>query len=155
LTGPTLSSLGIALAEREIAHLAQDSTTTAYGPPRGSFDEQMSVLKMIKEVMSALKEPTFIDKISTPVLWHTDLHMGNIYISEDDPSQTVSFIDWQSIVVAPIFIQARFPEFLSVREDHALGPKELPKLPPNYDEMDAEDKELADYQLQQGKLAKG
>ena len=109
---------------------------------------------MIKEVMSALKEPTFIDKISTPVLWHTDLHMGNIYVSEEDPTEIVSLIDWQSIVVAPIFIQARFPEFLSDIKDYALGPKELPKLPPNYDDMDAEDKELADYQLLQGKLAK-
>lgn len=110
---------------------------------------------MTKEVMSALKEPTFINKLSTPVLWHTDLHMGNIYVSPESPTDIVSLIDWQSIVVAPLFLQSRFPTFISVREDYVLGPKDLPKLPPNYNDMDAEDKEFADYQLQEAKLAKG
>jgi hypothetical protein len=151
--GPDLSSFGIALVEREIALLEQDFSTATSGTPRGSFDEQMTVLKITKEVMSALKEPTFIGRVSEPVLWHTDLHMGNIYVSEEDPAKIVSLIDWQSIVVSPLFLQARFPEFLPVNEEFALG-IDLPKLPQNYDEMDADDKIYAEHELKGAKLAK-
>ncbi|KAH6642459.1 kinase-like domain-containing protein [Boeremia exigua] len=152
---PDLSSFGIALVEREIALLRQELTTATYSPPRGSFDEQMTVLEMTKRVMSALNEPTFIDRVSEPVLWHTDLHMGNIYVSEEDPAKIVSLIDWQSIVVSPSFIQARFPEFLPVNEDYALGTTEFPKLPQNYNEMDADSREYAEHKLKEAKLAKG
>ncbi|KAF3000746.1 hypothetical protein E8E13_004170 [Curvularia kusanoi] len=110
---------------------------------------------MTKEVMSALNHgPEFIQRFSEPVLWHTDLHMGNIYVSEDDPTQIVSIIDWQSIVIAPLFVQARFPLFLQVDEHYLLGTKELPKLPPNYEEMDAEDKRYTEHKLGEAKLAK-
>lgn len=108
---------------------------------------------MAKAVMSRLDSDTLIDRASQPVLWHTDLHMGNIYVSNEDSTKIVSLIDWQSIVVSPLFLQARFPEFLPVDEDYAFG-SEIPKLPPNYDQMDADDKEIAGFKLQEAKLAK-
>jgi hypothetical protein len=104
--------------------------------------------------MSRLNEASLIDKVSEPVLWHTDLHMGNIYVSKENPANIVSLIDWHSIVVSPLFLQARFPEFLPVEEDYALGTTDLPKLPPNYNEMDASDQAYADYKLKEAKLAK-
>ncbi|KAH8725094.1 kinase-like domain-containing protein [Phaeosphaeriaceae sp. PMI808] len=149
-----LSSFGVALVEREIALLSQNSITATPDLPRGSFDEQISLLKITKEVMSRLTEPTFIDKVSEPVLWHTDLHMGNIFVSEENPSKIVSLIDWQSVVVSPLFLQARFPEFLPTGEDYTLGTTELPKLPQNYNEMNVEEKQYAEYELKEAKLAK-
>jgi hypothetical protein len=104
--------------------------------------------------MSRLDEQTFVSRLSEPVLWHTDLHMGNIYVSEENPSQMVSLIDWQSIVVSPLFIQVRFPELLPIEEDYVLGPKDVPKLPPDYEDMDADDKEYAKYKYRQAILAK-
>jgi hypothetical protein len=104
--------------------------------------------------MSRLDQSTFLNKVSEPVLWHTDLHMGNIYVSEENPAKIVSLIGWQSIVVSPLFLQARFPAFLPIEEDYVLGTTELPELPPNYDEMDADDKEYAEYKLKEAKLAK-
>ncbi|KAH3909625.1 hypothetical protein HBH56_158950 [Parastagonospora nodorum] len=151
---PDRSSFGIALVEREIALLRQDSTTATSDSPRGSFEEQTAVLKLTKEIMSRLDEVSLIDKVSEPVLWHTDLHMGNIYVSEESPANIVSLIDWQTIVVSPLFLQARFPEFLPVEEDYTLGTTDLPKLPPNYNEMDVSDQEYADYKLKEAKLAK-
>ncbi|KAF2875182.1 kinase-like domain-containing protein [Massariosphaeria phaeospora] len=150
---PSLSSFGIALAERELARIEQNPTTAMSDPPRGSFEEQIAVLKMARDVMLRLDSDTLIDKVSQPVLWHTDLHMGNIYVSDEDVTKIVSIIDWQSIVISPLFLQARFPEFLSVDEDYALG-TEIPKLPKDYDQMDEEDKKLADYKLQEAKMAK-
>ncbi|KAI4700758.1 hypothetical protein J4E81_003722 [Alternaria sp. BMP 2799] len=109
---------------------------------------------MTKEVMSRLNDRTLIGKVSEPVLWHTDLHMGNIYVSGRMPPQISSIIDWQSIVVSPLFLQARFPKFLTVDEDYELGALKLPDPPPNLDEMDAKDRELAEYKFEQAKEAK-
>ncbi|KAF1846161.1 uncharacterized protein K460DRAFT_313337 [Cucurbitaria berberidis CBS 394.84] len=151
---PSLSSFGIALAEREIALIEQNPTTATSDPPRGSFDEQIAVLKLTRDVMSRLDGPSLVDKVSKPVLWHTDLHMGNIFVSHEDPAKIVSIIDWQSIVISPLFLQARFPVFLPVDEDYAFGTTEFPKLPQNFHEMDADDQEYAEYKLKEAKLAK-
>ncbi|KAH7395252.1 kinase-like domain-containing protein [Phaeosphaeria sp. MPI-PUGE-AT-0046c] len=151
---PDLSTFGVALVEREIALLGWDSTTAASEPPRGSFEEQIDILKLTKEVIFRLSDALLIDKVSEPVLWHTDLHMGNIYVSEKNPANIVSLIDWQSNVVSPLFLQARFPEFLPIEEDYALGMTDFPKLPENYNEMDADDKNYADHKLKEAKLAK-
>ena len=155
MVGHDLSSFGTALVDRELALLTQDHSTSTDGAPRGSTDEQIAVLKTTKEVISALKEVPFITKLSAPVLWHTDLHTGNIFVSEEDPTRIVSLIDWQSTTVAPLFLKAQFPDFLPVEDDYVLGPKDLPKLPANYNDMGAGEKEVAEYQLQQAKLAKG
>jgi hypothetical protein len=104
--------------------------------------------------MTRLNEALLINKVSAPVLWHTDLHMGDIYVSEENPANIVSLIDWQSIAVSPLFLQARFPEFLPVEEKYVLGTTDLPKLPQNYSEMDVSDKEYADHKLKEAKLAK-
>lgn len=114
------------------------------------------MLKLAKDVISRLDRSAFVKKVSEPVLWHTDLHMGNIYVSYEGEgtAKIASIIDWQSIVVAPLFLQAQFPEFLSVDEDYTLGPKEFPKLPQNYEEMDAKDKERAEDKLKIAKLSK-
>ncbi|RYO15711.1 hypothetical protein AA0111_g11632 [Alternaria arborescens] len=151
---PDLPSFGTALVERELTFLQKRWSVSTTGVPRGSLDEEITVLKMAKEVMSRLNERTLMGKVSEPVLWHTDLHMGNIYVSEQNPEEIVSLIDWQSVVVSPLFLQARFPEFLTVGEDYVLGTMELPKLPPNFDEMDAEDKKFAEHNLKEAKLAK-
>ncbi|KAF2276240.1 uncharacterized protein EI97DRAFT_377861 [Westerdykella ornata] len=148
-----LSSFGIALVERETARIEQNPTSATTDPPRGSFDEQIAVLKMARDVMSRLVSQTLIDRVSQPVLWHTDLHMGNIYVSSEDHTKIVSLIDWQSIVVSPLFLQARFPEFLSVDEDYALG-SEFPELPQDYHQMDADEQEIAEFKLKEAKLAK-
>ncbi|KAF2470775.1 uncharacterized protein BDR25DRAFT_334347 [Lindgomyces ingoldianus] len=122
-----LSSFGIALVERETARIEQNPTSATPDPPRGSFSQQIAVLKMANDVI--------------------------IYVPNEDPTQITSLIDWQSIVVSPLFLQARFPEFLSVDEDYALG-SELPGLPQNYNQMDADDKEIAEFKLREAKLAK-
>lgn len=114
----------------------------------------MTVLESTKRVMARLDESLLINKVSESVLWHTDLHMANIYVSEGNPAEIVSLIDWQSIVASPLFLQARFPEFLPIDEDYVLGTSNLPKLPEAYDQMDADDKEYAEYKLREAKLAK-
>jgi hypothetical protein len=110
---------------------------------------------MTKKVMSRLNERTLIGKVSEPVLWHTDLHMGNVYVAEGKPAQILSIIDWQSIPVSPLFLQARFPNFVTVGEDYPLGTKEIPKLPPDFDELNEEEKKITEQRLKDNITAKG
>ena len=83
-----------------------------------------------------------LQRSSQPVLWHKDLHMGNIFVSEKDPTEIVGLIDWQSTTIAPLFLQARFPIFLEPPEGYQRG-LHLPKLPENFEELDADDKDIA------------
>jgi Phosphotransferase enzyme family len=56
--------------------------------------------------------------LSQPVLWHRDLHCGNIFISST--GTITSVIDWQGIAVLPLFLQAKIPQFLEVDSDSLL-----------------------------------
>ncbi|KAF2677683.1 hypothetical protein K458DRAFT_446844 [Lentithecium fluviatile CBS 122367] len=109
-----------------------------FGPPGGSVDEQVAVLNMAREVMSKLDTVTLIDRVSVP----------------EDPTRISSLIDWQSIVVSPLYLQDRFLEFLSVEDDYVLGLTETPKLPQDYQNMDPDDKKFADLQFDESIMSK-
>ncbi|KAL4798411.1 hypothetical protein BDV19DRAFT_376969 [Aspergillus venezuelensis] len=76
-------------------------------------------------------------KYSKPTLWHTDLHMGNIYVSPGKRSQITSFIDWQSIFAT----------------DYKRGLTQ-PELPADFETFDEDEKTAAQQELKQAKLAK-
>lgn len=78
---------------------------------------------------------------------------GNIFVSADDPATIVSIIDWQSIGVGPAFLQVRWPIFLEPPSGYPLGLKQ-PKLPDDYDDLDAMDQEIANYKLKQANRTK-
>src|SRR5690242_104274 len=47
------------------------------------------------------------DTISSAFLWHPDLHLENIFVNPESPSEVVSIIDWQFSEVLPLFDHAR------------------------------------------------
>lgn len=104
--------------------------------------------------MSRTDTVTLINRHLRPVLWHTDLHMGNIFSTPENPTAISSLIDWQSTVVSPLYVQVRFPEFLSVDDKYVLGLMERPKLPPDYSDMNINDRKMAEYNFQDTKMSK-
>jgi hypothetical protein len=124
-----------------------------YGPPRGSAEEQLAVLAMAKEVFLKMDAKTLPGRLPWPTLWHTDLHMGHIFVSDEEPTQIASLIDWQSVVISPLFYQVRFPEFISIGEDYELG-YEIPTLPENIDEMDDDDQAIIRFKHKQTMMGK-
>lgn len=86
-------------------------------------------------------------------MWHTDLHMGNIFVSQEDHTRVMCLIDWQSTSISPLFLQARWPAFLSPPEGYCEG-LELPKLPEDFDDLDAGDKTIASFQMDRATSAK-
>ncbi|KEY83884.1 phosphotransferase enzyme [Aspergillus fumigatus] len=45
------------------------------------------------------------------VLWHSDLHLGNIFVKKN---QIVSIIDWRGCSSLPVFHACRLPKFLNI-----------------------------------------
>lgn len=90
-----------------------------------------------------------------PTLWHTDLHMGDIFVAPDDCSKIVSLIDFQSISVRPAFLQAQWPVFLKPPQGHDYVKGIFqPRLPDGFDRLDEESKTMAVREWSQVKLAK-
>ena len=58
-----------------------------------------------------------------PLLWHKDLHLGNIFVSAE--GKLTRIIDWQDADVLPLFLGARVPRFIEV--DHNTQLLELPE----------------------------
>ena len=86
-------------------------------------------------------------------MWHTDLHMGNIFVSQEDHTRIMCLIDWQSTSISPLFLQARWPAFLSPPEGYCEGP-EHPKLPENFGDLDADEKKIALFENDRATSAK-
>ncbi|KAI2038307.1 Phosphotransferase enzyme [Ophidiomyces ophidiicola] len=61
------------------------------------------------------------NELSRATLWHSDLHLGNIFVEN---SKIVSIIDWQDCMSLPLFVQSKIPKFL-----RSQGPR-LFDLPP-------------------------
>lgn len=66
-----------------------------------------------------------------PLLWHRDLHGGNIFLS--DEGKVTSIIDWQDTNVLPLFLTIRKPQFLDLANDARLFelPKDIKEMSPS------------------------
>lgn len=158
MLGLTLPDFGNAVADREIARIELNpKSDVPYGPPRGSIEEQLHVLEMAKTLYSRSDPEPHSGNLAFRALWHPDLHIGNIYVSDEDPTQISSIIDWQYCVIAPLFCQARFPALLEVNLDDYEYGSELPKkanIPENYHELDEDDQNAAKSKAELEILAK-
>lgn len=96
-----------------------------------------------------------LKKACQPILWHADLHMGNIYVNPDEHSKIVSLIDFQSTSVLPAFLQTQWPIFLKPPQnyDYVKGIFQ-PKLPDDFDNLDEDSRQLVLREWSQVKLAK-
>ncbi|KAI1928498.1 hypothetical protein LOZ65_001991 [Ophidiomyces ophidiicola] len=142
--GPWLSvsEYGNGLVQREISRiLAKEKREERPYGCRGSKEEIEDLVKATMVLNSLDSRHKRLHSLSKPILWHTDLHLGNIYVSEDDPPHITSIIDWQSISVGPLFLQVTWPEFLKPTDEYMCGTVR-PLLPENFDQLDEAEKEL-------------
>ncbi|EXJ59001.1 hypothetical protein A1O7_06432 [Cladophialophora yegresii CBS 114405] len=153
--GPWLSltDFGIVLAKRGIYCISQDGKGVHTGSHRGTPAEHIFLLETTIKVMEVLGTHSDLLRHSKPTLCHTDLHMGNIFVSEDDPSQTSAVVDWQFTQIGPMFLQARWPVFLTPPKDYQVGIVK-PRLPDDYEDLDEEGKQEADHRFEQATTAK-
>ncbi|QSS53787.1 phosphotransferase family protein, PKc-like superfamily domain-containing protein [Histoplasma capsulatum var. duboisii H88] len=147
MSGPWPSFLEFALSfpQRELDSIGDPKSelhrVDRFGE-RPSLKEYKLLLQKAIDILPILSRDPRVVEVAGPTLWHTDLHLGNIFVSPDDPTTILGIIDWQSSQVGPLFIQARFPEFLKPPKHYYPGTK-LPTLPDNFDDLDSERKEQA------------
>ncbi|OBT41089.1 hypothetical protein VE00_09345 [Pseudogymnoascus sp. WSF 3629] len=149
----SISAFGKAVASKQmsrISHGVQTQLGTFY---HGTSAEQIALLRDTIQIMELLDTHPILSRHAQPILWHSDLHMGNIFVSPDDPSRIVSFIDWQSISILPAFLQAQWPEFLKPPANYPEGFVQ-PTLPDSFETLDSDDKALARLEWDQATIAK-
>lgn len=123
------------------------------GPHFGSRDSHLQLLEVAKKVIPILARTPLLQHYGRPTLWHTDLHMGNIFVSDEVPTNIVGAIDWQFISILPSLTQAQWPDFLAPPEDYETGAIE-PKLPSDFEGMDPDEQAYAMSQREQALQAK-
>ncbi|KMP06014.1 hypothetical protein CIRG_05695 [Coccidioides immitis RMSCC 2394] len=126
-----------AIAHREIAYISQYSSSAATSVP-GYLKQSKAQLspeehiKLLNRYLAAIYYliPSDPDLVR-PVLWHPDIHDGNIFVHQGKIS---SVIDWQSTWAGPLILQARTPRLIDYHGEIKL------KLPENFKELDKDER---------------
>jgi hypothetical protein len=78
------------------------------------------------------------EEVSKPVLWHPDLHADNIFVNPNNPTEIVSVIDWQSVNLSPLSLQARHPGLIEFDGPIPEGLQSI-ELPDNFEQLSPEE----------------
>ncbi|KAA8645909.1 aminoglycoside phosphotransferase family protein [Aspergillus tanneri] len=83
----------------------------------GSAKTHLGLLECARSVLKQMAMDPRIRNSATPVLFHPDLHIRNIFVSEDNPSVITSIIDWQAASIEPAFWYSnKIPDFATGSE---------------------------------------
>lgn len=152
--GDKVSDLGIAIARRELCRISNRSSEKHQVMAHlDSIEEQSRLLETTITVMKMLDSHPRLVESAQPTLWHTDLHMGNIFVSPDDNTQITSLIDVQCQSILPLFLQAQWPVFLQPPREYIRGFVQ-PSLPDDFESLDEDGKAVAMQEWAQSKVAK-
>lgn len=106
-SGSDISSYCSALIDAGLSRIPPATTASDSRPSyQGLGQEHIDLLNSGREVLKRLAQHPQIRNTSEPTLLHPDLHMRNIFVSEDDPTIITGFIDWQSAGIEPAFSYA-------------------------------------------------
>ncbi|KAG6188753.1 hypothetical protein E4U36_006301 [Claviceps purpurea] len=144
----SLEEYHAAIGKREIACVQQiselpPSDLTLRGP--GFYQPtRKKKVTALECYLKLLKYLLPVDRsLGSSHLWHDDLHMRNIFVDQGNPPRIVGLIDWQSIELSPLYFQARQPHFIDYQGPRLHG-LERPDLPPDFDDLQDDEKKAAD-----------
>ncbi|KAM5441747.1 hypothetical protein MferCBS31731_003007 [Microsporum ferrugineum] len=142
----SLTEFATSIPKQGLAHIASSESQVERHlkmfNENQSSHEYSGLLKAVMKILHILSSDARVKEYSDPTPWHYDLHLGNIFVSEDNHTQIEGIIDWQSSQIAPLFIQACFPDFLQPPKDYKPGTA-APQLPENFDELHPEQQQQA------------
>ncbi|KAI4114120.1 MAG: hypothetical protein LQ345_005048 [Seirophora villosa] len=152
----------VALGRHEMSYVRSSKQFTSpgiFGPGwyRPSVNKKIAVLEDYIKIARYL--PPNDPLVTAPVLWHDDLHSGNIFVHPDDLTQITCIIDWQSSNTLPLIRHNVRPAFLDFE-----GPKPPlgmdgearrgPQLPANFQELSQGEQREAQALVRQQALYK-
>lgn len=129
--GPSLKDLGLSSVQRELNAIESSEGETKSHLETSNELRSLSEYRFLLERMSSILPTLSSDRrvldVSRPVIWHTALRLENIFVSGNDPTHIQGIAGWRSSQISPLFLQARFPEFLSTPTFYNFG-DDLPSL---------------------------
>ncbi|KAL1874972.1 hypothetical protein Plec18167_005640 [Paecilomyces lecythidis] len=131
--GDSAAEYELATGLRELACIKEStqlpkSPIALYGPGTYRPCKEKKV-QAIREYLRIVKYLLPDDKsIQKPHIWHDDLHLENIFVNPDDPSDILAFIDWQSTELAPLYDHTIEPYVLEYDGPPLEGLLERPKF---------------------------
>ncbi|KAL8931579.1 MAG: hypothetical protein Q9216_007151, partial [Gyalolechia sp. 2 TL-2023] len=153
----------MALGLHDISYVKSGTKPPSPGIFGGPGFYQPSVTGKLATLQDYIKIARYLPpkdpSVTAAVLWHDDLHAGNIFVNPDNPTIIVCMIDWQSSHVSPLFRHSIRPEFLNFE-----GPKPLlgmvgdarkpPQLPSNFRNLSDKEQRAAEALVRQQSLYK-
>lgn len=73
----------------------------------GAKGEHIKTLEAAMKIIPILAGHTSLQRFSKPTLWHGNFHLGNVFVSDQDPTTITSIIDWQFMTIMPVFMQVQ------------------------------------------------
>jgi hypothetical protein len=153
MIGPILLDFGLGLIQRSIARTRLCPAQNIIPTLHGAVQDHVDILKTTEKLLPILTTHAPLLGRSRATMWHTDLHMGNIFVSQEDHTRILGLIDWQSTSISPLLLQVRWPTFLKPPQGYCEGP-ERPKLPKKFGDLDADEKKIALFLHDQATSAK-
>lgn len=133
LQGATAEEYESATGMRELSCVTKSpelpkSPIALYGPGtyRPSRERKIQAIQGYLKVLKYLLPDD--ESIQTSHIWHDDLHLDNIFLNPDDPSDILSFIDWQSTELEPLYDHTIEPYILDYEGPPLGSLLERPKL---------------------------
>ncbi|KAF2221656.1 kinase-like domain-containing protein [Elsinoe ampelina] len=106
------------LVDVGIARIPTGLSSELRRPYQGRTGEHAKLLAIGRSILRQLSSSSIIQKASTPLLYHPDLHTRNIFVSEHDPTVVTDIIDWQGASVEPAFWYAdEIPDFATSNDE--------------------------------------
>ena len=126
---------------------------TAHASPRINFARSLAELELPQDacellnrylkLVPAMVPPKYTIDIHSPTLWHPDLHLNNVFV--DPEAKTVKHvIDWQSAAALPFYCQCGVPAMFRHAGPVSDDLNTLSERPPNYKDLDQDDREMID-----------
>lgn len=117
MVGTSVQEYWTAVCQREIEWIRKYATPRSEDDPLRQVDSQedpachIDLLSRCLKIVPQLEPPRHC---ALPTLWHGDLSLQNIMVSDDDDPQILSLLDWQNTCIGPLYLQFYEPTFLQL-----------------------------------------
>ena len=101
--GPDQSAYCDGLIDAGISRLPLDAVDSKRPHYHGSVEDHKALLEYCRAVIQKMLQDPSMSLMAQPTLFHPDLNMRNIFVSEEDPTMLTAIIDWQSSSIKPAF----------------------------------------------------
>ena len=113
--GSSVEEYWTSICQREIEWIQRYATPLSDEDPLRQVDSQENPACHIDLLNRCLKAAPYLNPTppsALPTLWHPDLSLQNIIVSDDEDPKIISLLDWQTTCIAPLYLQFYEPTFL-------------------------------------------